>query len=251
MGYSARVSAPSTSNKYYKHTSAGGLNECILIKSGSVLPNCVGYAWGRFYEISGKRPKLSKGNAEMWYGYNDGYSRGKTPKLGAVICWAKGKVGVGSDGAGHVGIVEKIYSDGSILVSQSGYGGSRFFTSKIAKGYSKSGYSFQGFIYNPYVKSSETVKVSEVSYVKGRNYKLLTNVNVRHGAGTKYKQKIVNELSKDGRKYATSSNSKALATLKKGTVVTCQAVVKSGSDIWLKIPSGYVCAKQGKEVYIK
>ena len=68
MSYEARTTAPSENNKYYKHTSAGGVNECIHIKDGSVLPNCVGYAWGRFYEISGKKPKLSKSNAENWYG---------------------------------------------------------------------------------------------------------------------------------------------------------------------------------------
>lgn len=255
MSFTARTTSPSTSNKYYKHTSAGGVNECILISNGSVLPNCTGYAWGRFYEISGKRPKLSRRNAELWYGYTaDGYKRGKTPKVGAVCCWAKGKVGNSSDGAGHVAIVEKVYKDGSFMVSQSGYSSKkRFWTSKIpANGYLK-GYTFQGFIYNPTVSSSSstTSSSSSTGYVKGKNYTLLTNVKVRQGAGTKYAQKTVNQLSKDGKKHATSTNSKAPAVLKKGTVVTSQAVVKSGSDVWLKIPSGYVCAKKGSEVYIK
>lgn len=157
MSFKARTTAPSTSSKYWKHTSAGGVNSCLLIKSGSVLPNCVGYAWGRFYEILGSKPKLSRRNAELWYGYTaDGYKRGKTPKLGAVVCWAKGKVGNSSDGAGHVAIVEKIYKDGSFLVSQSGYNSKRFWTSKIPKsGYLK-GYTFQGFIYNPAVSSGSS-----------------------------------------------------------------------------------------------
>lgn len=164
MSYKARTTAPSTSSKYWKHTSAGGVNSCLLIKSGSVLPNCVGYAWGRFYEILGSKPKLSRRNAELWYGYTaDGYKRGKTPKLGAVVCWAKGKVGNSSDGAGHVAIVEKIYSDGSFLVSQSGYNSKRFWTSKIPKsGYLK-GYTFQGFIYNPAVKSTSSSSGSSSS----------------------------------------------------------------------------------------
>ena len=252
MTFKKRSTAPSSDSKYWKHTSAGGVNECILIKNGSVLPNCVGYAWGRFYEISGSRPKLSKSNAENWYGNTtDGYKRGKTPKVGAVICWSKGKVGNSSDGAGHVAIVEEVYSDGSILTSNSGYGSTRFYMKKIPKGYSLSGCKFQGFIYNPAVSSSPVTKSNTSEYVKGKEYTLLTNVKVRHGAGTKYKQKTVNELSNNGRKYATSKNSKDPAVLKKGTVVTVQAVVKSGSDIWLKIPSGYVCAKQGSEVYIK
>ena len=250
MAYSARTTAPSTSNKFYKHTSAGGLNECIHIKGGSVLPNCVGYAWGRFYEISGKRPKLSRGNAENWYNYNDGYKRGKTPKLGAVIVWSKGKVGVGSDGAGHVAIVEKIYSDGSILISQSGYGGSRFFTSKVPKGYARSGYKFLGFIYNPAVTDSTTTKAA-ASLKVGGTYTLQVNLNVRTGAGTKYSQKKVGELTADGKKHATSTKASDRAVFKKGTRVTVQEVKKSGKDTWIRIPSGWICAIQNAAVYVK
>lgn len=243
MGFTPRLSAPSATNKYYKHTSAGGLNECILIGGGSCLPNCVGYAWGRFYEIMGKRPTLSKGNAENWYSFNDGYKRGKTPKLGAVICWAKGKVGVSSDGAGHVGIVEKINSDGSIVVSQSGYGGSRFFTSTIKKGYAQSGYTFLGFIYNPAVSDSTTTK-SSTSYKIGSTYTLQDNMKVRAGYGKNYRQLKRSELTANAKEHALSGT---YAVLKKGTKVTCMGY-KNG---FMKIPSGYVCAKDGSKVYIK
>ena len=81
--FNARTSSPSTTNKYWIKTTKGGLNECILISGDSCLPNCVGYAWGRWYELLGSRPKLSKGNAENWYKKKDGYKRGQTPKLGA------------------------------------------------------------------------------------------------------------------------------------------------------------------------
>ena len=47
----ARENEPSTTSQYWRHTSVGGVNSCILISNGSVLPNCVGYAWGRAYEI--------------------------------------------------------------------------------------------------------------------------------------------------------------------------------------------------------
>ena len=56
---------------------------------------------------------------------NDGYKRGSTPKLGAIACWSLGVVGIGNDGAGHVAVVEQINSDGSIIVSESNYGGTR------------------------------------------------------------------------------------------------------------------------------
>lgn len=152
--YTPRLASPSISDRYWIKTSYNGLNECILIdgSNGSCLPNCVGYAWGRFYEILGSKPSLSKSNAENWYGYNDGYQRGQTPKLGAVICWRKGNAGDGNDGAGHVAIVERINADGSILTSNSGYGSSRFWLQIIRAPYNiGANYYFQGFIYNPAV----------------------------------------------------------------------------------------------------
>lgn len=148
--YKPRLSAPSASDLNYLHTSVGGKNSCIHIKGGSCLPNCVGYAFGRWIELLGYVPKLSRGNAENWYGYKDGYERGQTPRLGAVICWAKGRAGNSSDGAGHVAIVEQINPDGSILCSESNYGGTRFNTRKLKPGYFLgSSYTFQGFIYLP------------------------------------------------------------------------------------------------------
>lgn len=149
--YYPRLSAPSILDKNYIHYTKGGYNTCILIKGDSCLPNCVGYAWGRWRELLGATPKLSRANAEMWWGNTvDGYKRGSTPRLGAVCCWRKGKAGVASDGAGHVAIVERINSDGSITLSNSGYGGSRFYLTTLKAPYNiGSEYTHQGFIYLP------------------------------------------------------------------------------------------------------
>lgn len=244
MAFTPRKTAPSTSSKYWKHTSAGGVNECIKISGGSCIPNCVGYAWGRFYEILGKKPKLAKTNAETWYlNTADGYQRGKTPRLGAVICWAKGKAGNAADGAGHVAIVEEIYSDGSILTSNSAYKGTRFYMKKLKKGYAMPGYTFQGFIYNPAVSSGGS---SGSGFVKGKNYTLLTALKVRSGAGTNYSQKTVSQLTAGGKKAATSAKGTAGAVLKAGTVVTCLEV----KGDWIRIPSGWICGKNGSKLYI-
>lgn len=116
--FTPRTTEPSYSDPHWIHTSYGGLNECLLISGNSVLPNCVGYAWGRAYEILGSRPNLSRGNAGDWYWYNisnNCYAYGNTPKLGAIACWGN-----------HVAVVEEIYSDGKVLLSQSHYGGKRF-----------------------------------------------------------------------------------------------------------------------------
>ena len=140
-----RTSAPTTDNAYYYANNP-------FYQSGYGLPNCTCYAWGRFYELSGSYPSLSLGDAENWYGNTgDGYSRGSTPKLGAVICWRRGATGDDSDGAGHVAIVEKINDDGSIVTSNSAYGSTLFYEQTLnAPNYSfSSAYTFQGFIYNP------------------------------------------------------------------------------------------------------
>lgn len=137
-----RLSAPSTSDKHY-------YSDNIFYQSNYGMPNCTCYAWGRWYELLGEKPRLCISNAENWYNYNDGYKRGNTPKLGSVIVWAKGQVNNANDGAGHVAIVEEIYPDGSILTSNSAWGGANFYTKKYAKGYKLNGYTFLGFIHLP------------------------------------------------------------------------------------------------------
>ena len=74
------------------------------------------------------------------------------------------------------------------------------------------------------------------------------DLNVRTGAGTNYSIKKYQDLTQDGKNHAYKQN---YACLKKGTRVTVLNVIKSGNNIWLRIPSGYVAGfYQGKE-YIK
>ena len=126
------------------------------------LPNCTCYAWGRMYEFQGFRPSgLYTGDAGTWWN-NAAYQHGSVPKLGACICFSGGPY----SGRGHVAIVEKIYSDGSILFSNSGYTrdpqyiSSLYFYLRCASpadnfqtglhGYAGyAGYTFQGFLYSP------------------------------------------------------------------------------------------------------
>lgn len=153
-GYVPRKVAPSNTNPYYLKYGRGGYNRCILISGNSCLPNCVGYAYGRTLEIGGRtsNPKLPTCNAEDWFATAkaNGFATGSTPRLGAVIVWKSGNLLNGNDGCGHVGIVERIFEDGSIYVSQSNYGGTRFYITQIKKPYSIYGQQFLGFIYNPY-----------------------------------------------------------------------------------------------------
>lgn len=156
MKFIKRLTEPSNDNKYYIKAGKGGYNRAMEIDKNthSCLPNCCGLAHARWMESQGqtdysKYDKLSIGDAENYYLKNDGYKRGLTPKLGAIICWRKGETGNGSDGHGHVAFVEKINDDGSIVTSNSAYGGSKFYikTLQAPNYYMGSAYTFQGFIY--------------------------------------------------------------------------------------------------------
>ena len=108
--------------------------------------NCTWYAYGRFAEILGKRPALPTGNADSWYRTCTAYKKGRTPKVGAVVCWRY------SNGSyGHVAVVEEIKSNGDIVTSNSGWRGSHFWmqTWTKASGYQGNGSILQGFIYQP------------------------------------------------------------------------------------------------------
>ena len=160
-GYTPRKTAPSYSNPYYLKAGRGGYNRCILISGNSCLPNCVGYAYGRTLEIGGatSNAKLPTCNAEDWLAVAkaNGLKTGKTPKVGAVIVWRSGNLWNGNDGCGHVAVVEEVHADGSILVSQSNYGGTRFFLTTHKPPYNIFGQTFLGFIYNPYTTEGKAM----------------------------------------------------------------------------------------------
>lgn len=137
----------------------GGKNRCVpgnatpydpngpFRTDGFVLPNCTGYVHGRLLETLGSS-NLSIGNANTYFNYNDEYERGSIPKLGAVACW-------NDSWAGHVAIVERVNTDGSFYISESGWGpipssGNYVWFETIPSNGYKSGYTFQGFIYPPY-----------------------------------------------------------------------------------------------------
>ena len=159
MSFTPRLNQPPNTDVHWIKSGYGGLNPCILgypsYGPGNVLANCVGYAYGRAWEILGSDPGLCINQASAWYTYNDGYPRSNTPSLGAIACW--------DDGAsGHVAVIEEItYSGGvpvSCTVSESVYGGAYFQTATItaASGwYRFTGYTFQGFIILPVITISD------------------------------------------------------------------------------------------------
>lgn len=155
MKFIPRLTAPKkTDENYYS-------NKNIFYACGYGMPNCTAYAWSRLLELTGKAYDKLCGNAEDWYANASkaGLKTGNTPKLGAIICWKAGKVKDGSDGAGHVAVVEEIKSNGDIVTSNSAWKGTEFYLKTITKasGYQYSANTqFLGFIYCGIDFESET-----------------------------------------------------------------------------------------------
>lgn len=136
-----RLSAPSWDNACYYSS------DNIFYASGYGMPNCTCYAWGRAYELSGKKPELSTCDACTWYDYNlesGAYDCGSEPREGAIACFA-----YASGGSGHVAVVEEIGED-ELVLSNSAYLGTEFYTERVPADDPTNGrgdWIFQGYIY--------------------------------------------------------------------------------------------------------
>ena len=165
-GFSMRTTKPGKGNKNYIKKASGGWSPCITgnptDKDCNTLSNCVGYANGRANEIINEIRGTAKSNVPMSCNAEDwvekakaaGFKTGSTPKVGAIMCWRKGQTGNKTDGAGHVAIVEKVYSNNKVYTSESGWGNAKTFwnstrTNSNGRWGSGSAYTFRCFIYLP------------------------------------------------------------------------------------------------------
>ena len=147
-------------DKKYYNKKPKGYSPCILGNKKhrdpelDVLPNCVGWATGRYNQLGqyGECKYLGNANAEdfMKFVKSQNLETGQTPKIGACMVW-KGK----GELAGHVAIVEDVISNTEVEISQSGWSATKsYWTQTIKKGINGrwgmgSNYTFLGFIYHP------------------------------------------------------------------------------------------------------
>ena len=89
--------------------------------------------------------------------------------------------------------------------------------------------------------------VQPAQWTVGQTYTTQQDLNVRkepNGEPVPY-----DELTDDAKKHAfinTSGN----AVLKRGTRVTVKEIKSTGSCTWLRIPSGWICGKNSKNIYV-
>lgn len=85
-------------------------------------------------------------------------------------------------------------------------------------------------------------------YVKGKVYTLDANLYIRNAPnGEKIDWFSITTNAQLNAKVDEENHS----ILLKGTRVTCKNIKKMHDEVWMQIPSGYVCAKQGSKTYIK
>lgn len=157
--YLPYTSTPPSTDKNFINTAYGGYAHCIKRNSkGYTLPNCVAFVHGMWLKTitdavgldmaRSIEARMCRNNAEVYWNYDDGFERGQTPKLNAIMVWeGKGSL------AGHVMTVTTIKDNGDVIATGSDYGGSKFYTKTYykSKGYNfSSSYTFKGFIYCPY-----------------------------------------------------------------------------------------------------
>jgi len=99
-------------------------------------------------------------------------------------------------------------------------------------------------------KAKETPQSEfKIPYTVGKVYTISVRsaLNVRKGAGKGYAVVGYKNLTPDGRKHAIPSS----GALRNGTRVTVQEVkVISSTDVWVRIPSGWICAIDGNKKFV-
>lgn len=86
-------------------------------------------------------------------------------------------------------------------------------------------------------------------YEEGGTYTVDVNtaLNVRSGPSVRYSTVGYNNLTADGKKHAN-----AWGALLPGTRVTClQLATDENNNLWMQIPSGWICVTNGDRIYVK
>ncbi|MDE5604132.1 MAG: CHAP domain-containing protein [Eubacterium sp.] len=208
------------------------INKCLGLK--------VGY-WGnaKYWWLERKTSAWLKENFEF---ITPTYKNGELKK---------GDIGIRTSGTyGHIFVIAEPDANGSFAYYDQNATGNGDAMTLRTKAYNSS--NINGILrpknQAPLKSATATPKIP---FKKGDTVTLTTNVNVRTGAGTSYKQKTVSQLTTDGKKRATSAKGKDKAVLKKGTKVTIQAIKLVGSDLWAQIPSGWICLRYNGKNYVK
>ena len=88
------------------------------------------------------------------------------------------------------------------------------------------------------------------TYKVGQTYTTTTILNVRVAPGVDAAIVPYSQMTKSGKEHSYPNAETGGALLKKNTRVTCQQVKDVKGDIWIKIPSRWICAIYKGKVYV-
>ena len=157
---------PNRNNKYFIIQNKGGYSNCLNRDNGFTLPNCVGYAWGAWFEKQNKKDaaKLGKwGNPPyIWNSWQmtGGSGRGSAFKPNSLMIWDKG------NGSGHIAISIS-YNNGLVTWAESNYSGTKsngLYWRIVTRNPYKYVGTFKGYIYPPADVKPAPAHVSNESY---------------------------------------------------------------------------------------
>lgn len=120
----ATTSVQPTTTQSYTYAVGGDFGAIdtnyVASLNGGAPGYCTWYVYNRLAQLGAPIPHRVMGNGGQWadYARSYGYSVSKEAKAGRVASFR--------GGYGHVAFVEKVNSDGSVLLSEMNYGGGRF-----------------------------------------------------------------------------------------------------------------------------
>ena len=228
--FTPRLTKPANKNLYYITKATGGYSPCILGNNAkgrrdpnlNVLPNCVGWAVGRFNEIGdyGKCKWLGSTNAKYFINLaeSQGLEISNEPTLGGVMVWTH------QSKAGHVAVVEKIISPKAVVTSESEWNLNAFATYTHIKGdgnwrdgcyWMNEAYVYLGCIVNPAVQEDE-----EVTYEKFKEFMAQYEAEKRKQAGDNYAKEALKWAKENGIMVGdTTGNQMPQASVKREDLV--------------------------------
>lgn len=88
----------------------------------------------------------------------------------------------------------------------------------------------------------------EIDWTIGNTYTIQTQSGLKIRAGADINAGPATMITNSAKSQAKLSN--GFYVLPKGTRVTCKAIIEQDKYTWMQIPSGYICCKEGEDVYV-
>jgi len=128
------------------------------------------------------------------------------------------------------------------MLKQDGYATSSTYVNSLCKTVEKYGLTV-------YDKEESQNIIVQPTYSVGKTYTTTVNLFVR--VSPRGDKKKFSELSVNAKKNGFADNN-GDGILKRNTKITCKGVQTTNGQIWIQIPSGWICAvNSGNEVYVE